>query len=970
MDTRTGLSEPKKTEGSAAPSAGLGNTDTDRPCRFVDLLFETILFEKASSSRTTSSKAVHGSVHVEFKELAKAFDMAKKTCETYCESHPNHAPSAALGSQLAEAGLALESNLRDYVVRNKDCGGIFRPRPAHGSKQEAGQGPMIVLPPGDLSDHDGFDIPALETQSSFRAFDGRYAESDTAYHDMIARIVYTLRRDLWHRSIVPADLDRVEKESIYRYGSRFIKARGATINEQKAAGIAATALRKSKQASSVDHMEMISQQLKGLQIKETEKTTYALQGAIELPVVQPTVECYEKISAAVTAHYGVLVPSPDYMSKRSRLVRRLQSLLNSAYPGAGLRLEVFGQVTNESYASGLGSESSDADLCITSDYFQKTAQYNDMRSLAQVLRRGGMIQIQTIAHARVPIVKFVDPQTRINCDVNANHVLGIHNSELIRCYTLIDDRVRPFIYNLKAIVKKHRINDSSQAWLSSYAYVMMAIGFLQAQDPPILPALQAQPQERMTSLQVQMDHEGKGGKDLIDCTFDRDYTRYQGFGTPNTKSVGQLLIEFFEFYTRYYDYQTMEVNVRLGGGVRVRDDISKFRKMAESGNHKALRHLPQKGKGEKKLIVMDPFIHDRNVAGSCTARNLTRVWKIFEFIYLTLSHGEFQRAFEVISEYEGGQQEQPQTSNRRQGPGAASDSHRSREKKTERKHERKRDLLSKPAAADTSKSTTPAPQQDRYTMKSESAELQTASVPAVVNPPLATAPEPQPVDKKGQEDVEEDDEQPDGDDHDADGLSKSRKRRLRRSVARTLHAPHNTTVPSASTAQRQEASASSATGDRGSQAPSTLQAARQHNAKKEQQQSENATERAFISLDAPQTTKPTRRVVQTDLIKHLQEQKRHNDQLDQSRTNVGGSATAVNLKVQPKQRHHQQPQQQQSMYPVLAKTHKILLAKTKNADEGVSAKKGGGANSNGGSQGSKRGSRSKDVQVAGLKEGL
>lgn len=92
-----------------------------------------------------------------------------------------------------------------------------------------------------------------------------------------------------------------------------------------------------------------------------------------------------------------------------------------------------------------------------------------------------MIQVQPIAHARVPIVKFVDPQTRINCDVNANHVLGIHNSELIRCYTLIDDRVRPFIYNLKAIVKKHKINDSSQAWLSSYAYVMMAIGFLQAQ---------------------------------------------------------------------------------------------------------------------------------------------------------------------------------------------------------------------------------------------------------------------------------------------------------------------------------------------------------------------------------------------------------------------------------------------------------------------------------------------------------
>ncbi|KAK3835369.1 MAG: hypothetical protein JOS17DRAFT_677027, partial [Linnemannia elongata] len=217
-----------------------------------------------------------------------------------------------------------------------------------------------------------------------------------------------------------------------------------------------------------------------------------------------------------------------------------------------------------SYASGLGSESSDADLCITTDNFQQTASYNNVRAVANVLRRGGMMQVQPITNARVPIVKFVDPATRTNCDVNTNHVLGIHNSELIRCYTMIDDRVRPFLYSLKTLVKKHGINDSSQSWLSSYAYVMMAIGFLQAQEPPVLPALQMQPESQMTELYVQMNHEGRGGKDVINCTFDRDPGRYKDFGAANTKSVGQLLIEFFEFYSRFYDYQTMEVNVRVG----------------------------------------------------------------------------------------------------------------------------------------------------------------------------------------------------------------------------------------------------------------------------------------------------------------------------------------------------------------------------------------------------------------------
>jgi DNA polymerase sigma len=104
-----------------------------------------------------------------------------------------------------------------------------------------------------------------------------------------------------------------------------------------------------------------------------------------------------------------------------------------------------------------------------------------MIKVAKVLKSAGMKRVEAILTARVPIVKFVDPQTAINCDINSNHVLGIHNSEMIRCYTLIDDRVKPFIYNLKALVKAHGINDSSKAYLSSYSYVLMAIGFLQAQ---------------------------------------------------------------------------------------------------------------------------------------------------------------------------------------------------------------------------------------------------------------------------------------------------------------------------------------------------------------------------------------------------------------------------------------------------------------------------------------------------------
>lgn len=156
-----------------------------------------------------------------------------------------------------------------------------------------------------------------------------------------------------------------------------------------------------------------------------------------------------------------------------------------------------------------------------------------------------------------------------------------------------------------------------------------------------MPSLQEQPKERLTELFVQLNHEGRGGKDLINCSFDHDIEHYRNFGAANTKSVGQLLIEFFEFYCRYFDYRTLEVNVRLGG-YRVQREVLKRRT--------AGRKEPLPGQGEKKLIVMDPFILDRNVAGSCSSRHLTQVWQTFQWLYYQLSLGHHQQAFAPIPE--------------------------------------------------------------------------------------------------------------------------------------------------------------------------------------------------------------------------------------------------------------------------------------------------------------------------------
>ncbi|KAF9126245.1 hypothetical protein BGW39_006763 [Mortierella sp. 14UC] len=650
-----------------------------------------------------------------YTRLARAFEMAQTVCHVYHEVHPRHRVSRLAEQELEAADLTTVENVKAYVRRIGGCNGYFlddgqqeekegesfvvddvvdddvldQSEGDHPAGEESGQQEAqpqeqeqghpygqstprqqqeqqdqedeehsfvlakagIVFPPGKLSDSDSYSIPAL-TEIQIKDFNDRYGLVDPEYQDMVARVLFRLRKDYWSRAITTHDLDRMEPELLNPYGSRYAQRR----REMRAVKEAERAMGSSDAALSqaaAHHLGELSHRLQGLQIveagkgdggKKDRRPTFGLQGLFDLPLVLPTEGAYKSVSDGIMELYQKLVPSQNYMNRRTQLVQRLQGILNTGFPGQGLRLEVFG-----SYASGLGSESSDADLCITSEQFQKAAPYNDVRAVAQVLRRKGMTQVQPITNARVPIVKFVDPITKTNCDVNINHVLGIHNSELIRCYTMIDDRVRPFLYSVKALVKNHGINDSSQAWLSSYAYVMMAIGFLQAQDPPVLPTLQIQSESQMTELYIQMNHEGRGGRDIINCTFDRDPKRYANFGAANTKTVGQLLIEFFEFYSRFYDYQTMEVNVRCGEGIRVREDLTKAA-ARKNGNPNV--KPPQRGRGEKKLVVMDPFIRDRNVAGSCVPRHLVRVWTIFESLYLTLSRGDFKGAFKTIPGYE------------------------------------------------------------------------------------------------------------------------------------------------------------------------------------------------------------------------------------------------------------------------------------------------------------------------------
>ncbi|KAF9197022.1 hypothetical protein BGZ50_002733 [Haplosporangium sp. Z 11] len=289
----------------------------------------------------------------------------------------------------------------------------------------------------------------------------------------------------------------------------------------------------------------------------------------------------------------------------SNLRDELEWILRDYFDDDGLDVDLFG-----SHYSGLSTQTSDADFTLMDD----NGTVDSVREIADVLRDSGYQNVVAIAKARVPIVSFYDPNTGVHCDMNINQPLGVYNSKLIATYRKIDDRFRPLFFAIRHMAKKHGILGANKGFLSSYALTLMLITFLQSQvSPPILPRLQQQSLHKMVQATIQG----------IGCTFDRNWSNYRTFGQENGQSVGQLFMQFCQYFGLQYNYADSEVNPRLGG----------------------IRKRPVGLKRPEPFRVMDPFITTRNTAVSCWPANLGVIQACFRNAYHALERGDIDSVF-------------------------------------------------------------------------------------------------------------------------------------------------------------------------------------------------------------------------------------------------------------------------------------------------------------------------------------
>lgn len=242
-----------------------------------------------------------------------------------------------------------------------------------------------------------------------------------------------------------------------------------------------------------------------------------------------------------------------------QVAQRMQTLLRMIWADA--RVLVFG-----SSATGLRQDGQeDLDLCVLLPSSPLAGQaaaslIEDMKEhLALYL--GPQTTITAVTGARVPIVHFVDPESRLSCDLCVNNMAALWNTQLLRW--LVHEASPVHSDAIVALAKwlkhwrraKQRVFGGS---LSSYGLLLLLLYFLQRKR--ILPGVD------MASLHAQdadlttVDYDAMYQQVATQAAKQQSQSKEEGEAQPTPWT--QWLVQFFQFYAMEFDFEHDVVSLR------------------------------------------------------------------------------------------------------------------------------------------------------------------------------------------------------------------------------------------------------------------------------------------------------------------------------------------------------------------------------------------------------------------------
>uniref|UniRef100_A0A8C9ZU21 Terminal uridylyl transferase 7 n=1 Tax=Sander lucioperca TaxID=283035 RepID=A0A8C9ZU21_SANLU len=311
------------------------------------------------------------------------------------------------------------------------------------------------------------------------------------------------------------------------------------------------------------------------------------------PLPPMTPEFVSVLNKVCEQCYTDFAPDELEVGVREHILQDLETFVRRQFAGA--KLQLFGSSKN-----GFGFRQSDLDICMVLEG-QETIDVSNILNLLQVLRCKCLKNILPITTAKVPIVKFYHVRTGLEGDISLYNTLALHNTNLLASYAAIDRRVKILCYVMKVFAKMCDIGDASRGSLSSYAYTLMVLFFLQQRNPPVIPVLQEiydgkkKPEVLVEGWNVYFFDNLKS---LPSC--------WPHYG-KNTETVGELWLGLLRFYTEDFDFREHVVCIRLHGC------LTTFNKQWTS----------------KYIVIEDPFDLNHNLGAGLSRKMTNFIMKAF-----------------------------------------------------------------------------------------------------------------------------------------------------------------------------------------------------------------------------------------------------------------------------------------------------------------------------------------------------
>jgi terminal uridylyltransferase len=214
----------------------------------------------------------------------------------------------------------------------------------------------------------------------------------------------------------------------------------------------------------------------------------------------------------------------------------------------------------------------------------------------------------------------------VQTDINFFNPLGIHNTQMLRCYSLCDPRVRYMILFVKSWAKRRKINSSYSGTLSSYGFVLMVLHYLvNIAKPPVLPNLQLpwRPHDGCTAQGVDRTEIEGWEVDFWRREDEIKEAAQRGVLTQNKEPLGALLAGFFQYYSSQGGYPSFHwmgqvLSLRTQGGLLSKEDKGWVKAVTEHGVGKQVQH-------RYLFCIEDPFERSHNVARTVTHNGIVAI---------------------------------------------------------------------------------------------------------------------------------------------------------------------------------------------------------------------------------------------------------------------------------------------------------------------------------------------------------